>query len=137
MCGRMDRMKGENRQRKRGRERSLSVCARDVLESRVSASRVFHVICSQAFPTLSFTLWLSLLLSLFILLDKLPFHVTCRSHIKCLILKRLLGFYEPRLYFVYIWRCFYAHIKVLILMKMWLENILHALCAILSFSLFY
>lgn len=51
-------MKGENIQRKRGRERSLSVCARDVLESRVSASRVFHVICSQAFPTLSFTLCL-------------------------------------------------------------------------------
>lgn len=49
------------RKTEKERERSLSMCARDMLESRVSASRAFCVICSQA---LSLTLFLSISLSL-------------------------------------------------------------------------
>lgn len=62
----------EDTKRQEG-ECCLWVCVHAMLESRVPASRVFHVICSQA----SF-----LSLSISLPLHKLPFHVTCRCHIR-------------------------------------------------------
>lgn len=69
--------------KRQGREESLSMCVHAMLESRVPASRVFHVICSHAFLTLlSFFLPPLFCLSIFLSLYKLPFHVTCRCHIR-------------------------------------------------------
>lgn len=90
VCGRIRRSRG-----RQGREESLSMCVHAMLESRVPASRVFHVICSHAFLTLlSFFLPPLFCLSIFLSLYKLPFHVTCRCHIRSpfILNREVLGF---------------------------------------------